>query len=202
MIDMDQVTLLDFLKQYPVADQRTCLTVLDADKTWDWRQLSYRLRPLVRHKYIARRKDGLYSLLAKGEQNTFPFIRPLISCGGNRNSRKRAAEIAGAAALFQHQGMWNRKRLIKDDSDYSWEDAKKRPVSKSPIKLHSDYQHVYLAERHEVLEILETAAAEQRINDCLCRSLLKRRSASMWPCLAGPATAGFGIPATGRSISF
>ena len=61
--------------------------------------------------------------------------------------------------------MWNRKRFIKDENNYDWENPKKRPMSKSPVKLHSGYQHVYLAERGEVMSVLKTAAAEQKIKE-------------------------------------
>ena len=271
MLYGDQLLLLSFLKQYPAADQRTCLSILDIDDTKDWDKISYRLRPLVKHKYITRRDDGLYSLLNKGKQQTYTFIEPLITCGGDRGGRKRASKIAGIAALFEKNGiysgdrippegcnifipspawrkireglvsttrflgmlyfeklrlavydigdghmewqtyaerslhfydygshdtratgilmvcddgmgidagrqiirhtMWNRKRLLKEANDYGWENPKKRPVSKSPIKLHSDYQRVYLAERSDMMEVLKIAAAEKKINDYFCKQL-------------------------------
>lgn len=80
------------------------MVLLDAEKRKDEKKLSYQLRPLVRHKYITRRSDNLYSLTQKGK-NCVPNSEPLVKCGGDVNSRKRAAVISGVAALLAACGI-------------------------------------------------------------------------------------------------
>jgi hypothetical protein len=56
--------------------------MLDDDKI----KASYSFRPLTRHKYISKHKDGSVHILKKG-RDLFPDVEPLVNVGGGNNER-------------------------------------------------------------------------------------------------------------------
>jgi len=104
MLSLGQIELLVHLKKFSVANQAACLRVLDTGKTQQEEKLLYSLRPLVKNKYISRRKDGLYSLLGAGQEWT-EHIQPLLKSGGDCHGRKRVNQVSHMAALLGWYGI-------------------------------------------------------------------------------------------------
>lgn len=93
MLSVNQMRLLVHLKQYGVANQETCFKFLD----------DYKLRPLIRNKYISHHHD-LYRLLKKGLEQT-AHIQPLVTISGNAKVIERALHTSYIAALFAEMGI-------------------------------------------------------------------------------------------------
>ena len=104
MLSVGQINLLVHLKRFAVADQETCLLVLDSTKTQNKDKLLYSLRPLVKNGYTSRRADDLYGLLRKGAELVL-HIKPILTAGGDVSGRKRVAEVSHMAALLGWNGI-------------------------------------------------------------------------------------------------
>jgi hypothetical protein len=104
MLSIGQINLLVHLKRFSVANQATCLLVLDTDNTRDKEKLLYSLRPLVKNGYISQRKDRLYGLLHKGME-LVSHIKPILTIGGTFDSRRRISEVSHMAALLGRYGI-------------------------------------------------------------------------------------------------
>ena len=93
MLNVSQMRVLVHLKQYGVANQETCFKFLD----------DYKLRPLIRNKYISHH-DDMYRLLKKGFEQT-AHIQPLVTISGNAKVIERALHTSYIAALYAKMGI-------------------------------------------------------------------------------------------------
>lgn len=80
----NQEMLIRHLIRFHILDYESCLQVLDTEDTGDKIAMSYVFRPLTKHKYIIKGKDGIVSVLKKGKE-LFPEEEPLISIGVGLN---------------------------------------------------------------------------------------------------------------------
>lgn len=99
----NQIVLLRHLARYLTLDYPSCLHVLDTDKRGDRKSLSYAFRPLTKHGYVSKHKDGSVNILAKGRA-LFPDITPLVTLGGSGGAIRRANEISRMALLMEEHG--------------------------------------------------------------------------------------------------
>jgi len=67
----NQEVLIRHLIRFHILDYESCLQVLDTENTGDKVALSYVFRPLTKHKYIVKDKNGIVSILKK-ERNYSP----------------------------------------------------------------------------------------------------------------------------------
>ena len=104
MIKDSQETLIRHLIRFHILDYESCLQVLDAENTGDKVSLSYIFRPLTKHKYIIKDKDGVVSILKKGK-DLFPEEKPLISIGGSKQYRQRILQVSKVAAMLEKVGV-------------------------------------------------------------------------------------------------
>ena len=88
----NQEILIRHLIRFHILDYESCLQVLDEENTGDRVALSYMFRPLTKHKYIIKDKNGIVSILRKGKE-LFPEEKPLISIGGGKQSKKTDIKI-------------------------------------------------------------------------------------------------------------
>ncbi len=84
----DQLNLIRHTIRFPVTDYLDCLEIPGGTEGGDRVKLSYAFRPLTKNGYLAKRKDGSVTVLAKGRA-LFPEERPLISAGGGAAERQR-----------------------------------------------------------------------------------------------------------------
>lgn len=96
----NQLHLLRHLAQYLLLDYQTCLRILDRGRTGDRMALSYIFRPLTKHGYAKKHKDGSVYILAKGRA-LFPEVQPLVTLGGGTATARRVGEISRMAALMR-----------------------------------------------------------------------------------------------------
>jgi hypothetical protein len=78
----NQLALIRHLAQFQTLDYQSCLQMLGDDKI----KASYAFRPLTRHKYISKHKNGSVKVLSKG-RDLFPDVEPLVNVGGKNNER-------------------------------------------------------------------------------------------------------------------
>lgn len=95
MLQDNQNELLEFMAKYPCQDYESCLRKLDTYETGDLVSMSYAFRPLTKHGYLCKGKDGFVTLTAKG-RNTADNIEPLVSIGSG-SMRARVAKVARMA---------------------------------------------------------------------------------------------------------
>ena len=100
----NQKTLIRHLIRFHILDYESCLNVLDTENINDKVTLSYMFRPLTKHKYIIKDKDGIVSILKKGK-DLFPEEEPLISIGGGKQNQKRILQVSRVAALMEKNGV-------------------------------------------------------------------------------------------------
>lgn len=100
----NQLKLLRHLARFNLLDYPDCLKLLDTEGTGDRTALSYVFRPLTKHGYVSKRKDGCVSILAKG-RTLFPEVTPLISTGGGAAERRRVMEVSRMAAWMERSGV-------------------------------------------------------------------------------------------------
>lgn len=100
----NQEMLIRHLIRFHILDYESCLQVLDTENTGDKVALSYIFRPLTKHKYISKDKDGIVSILKKGKE-LFPEEEPLISIGGGAQSRRRILLVSKVAAMLEKVGV-------------------------------------------------------------------------------------------------
>ena len=100
----NQKTLIRHLIRFHILDYDSCLQVLDTENTGDKVALSYIFRPLTKHKYIIKDKDGVVSILKKGK-DLFPEEKPLISMGGGKQYRQRILQVSRVAAMLEKVGV-------------------------------------------------------------------------------------------------
>ena len=100
----NQKNLIRHLIRFHILDYESCLQVLDIENTGDKVALSYVFRPLTKHKYIFKGKDGTVSILKKGK-DLFPDEEPLISIGGGKQNQKRILQVSRVAALMEKNGV-------------------------------------------------------------------------------------------------
>ena len=100
----NQEKLIQHLIRFHILDYESCLQVLDTENTGDKVALSYVFRPLTKHKYIVKDKDGIVSVLKKGKE-LFPEEEPLISIGGGAQSRRRILLVSKVAAMLEKVGV-------------------------------------------------------------------------------------------------
>lgn len=113
----NQLTLLRHLARFHLLEYTDCLTVLDTENCGDRIALSYMFRPLTKHKYISKRKDGCVSILAKGRA-LFPEAKPLISTGGGASERCRIMGVSRVAALMERHDIPCAGELQDCDTPY------------------------------------------------------------------------------------
>ena len=104
MLKDNQEILIRHLIRFHILDYESCLQVLDIENTGDKVALSYVFRPLTKHKYIIKGKDGIVSILKKGKE-LFPNEEPLISIGGGTQSRNRILQVSKVAAMLEKVGV-------------------------------------------------------------------------------------------------
>jgi len=80
MLHENQLKLIRHLVRFQLLDYKSCLQLLDTAGTGDTTSLSYAFRPLTKHKYLSKRKDGSVAILAKG-RSLYPGLKPLLSIG-------------------------------------------------------------------------------------------------------------------------
>ncbi len=155
----DQLNLIRHAIRFPVTDYLDCLEILGGTEGGDRVKLSYAFRPLTKNGYLAKRKDGSVSVLAKGRA-LFPEERPLISAGCGdadmllicwEDSRDKVAEN------IIRQTMWHRRQLLS--TKYA-ERNKPARWSRSPIRLRTQYERVYLTTPGRLNKSLQTIWAE------------------------------------------
>lgn len=100
----NQLKLIRHLVRFNLLDYASCLHMLDTTGAGDQVALSYAFRPLTKNKYIAKRKDGSVSVLAKGRA-LFPDVKPLISAGGGVQSIQRVIDVSRMAVLMEEHGI-------------------------------------------------------------------------------------------------
>jgi len=100
----NQLHLIRHLIRFPVMDYQDCLEMLGGMEERDRVKLSYVFRPLTKNGYLAKRKDGSVTALAKGRA-MFPRERPLISAGGGAAERQRLMAVSRIAALMERNGV-------------------------------------------------------------------------------------------------
>ena len=100
----NQEILIRHLIRFHILDYESCLQVLDTENTGDKVALSYVFRPLTKHKYIIKDKNGIVSILKKGKE-LFPNEAPLISIGGGTQSRNRILQVSKVAAMLEKVGV-------------------------------------------------------------------------------------------------
>lgn len=104
MIKENQEILIRHLIRFHILDYESCLQVLDTENTGDKVALSYVFRPLTKHKYIIKDKNGIVSILKKGKE-LFSNEAPLISIGGGTQSRNRILQVSKVAAMLEKVGV-------------------------------------------------------------------------------------------------
>jgi len=104
LIKENQEILIRHLIRFHILDYESCLQVLDIENTGDKVALSYVFRPLTKHKYIFKDKDGIVSVLKKGKE-LFPEEEPLISIGGGKQNQNRILQVSRVAALMEKTGV-------------------------------------------------------------------------------------------------
>ena len=104
MIKDNQKILIRHLIRFHILDYESCLQVLDTENTGDKVALSYVFRPLTKHKFIIKKKDGTVSVLKKGKE-LFPDEDPLISMGGGKQCRQRILQVSKVAAMLEKVGV-------------------------------------------------------------------------------------------------
>ena len=100
----NQEILIRHLIRFHILDYESCLQVLDEENTGDRAALSYMFRPLTKHKYIIKDKNGIVSILRKGKE-LFPEEKPLISIGGGKQYRQRILQVSKVAAMLEKVGV-------------------------------------------------------------------------------------------------
>ncbi len=100
----DQLNLVRHTIRFPVTDYLDCLEILGGTEGGDRVKLSYAFRPLTKNEYLAKRKDGSVTVLAKGRA-LFPEEKPLISAGGGAAERQRLMAVSRTAALMERNGV-------------------------------------------------------------------------------------------------
>lgn len=100
----NQLKLLQHLVRFNLLDYPSCLDLLATPETTNRVALSYAFRPLTKHGYLSKRKDGSVSILAKGRA-LFPTMKSLISTGGSITGAKRIMEVSRMAALMEQNGV-------------------------------------------------------------------------------------------------
>ena len=100
----NHVVLIRHLIRFHILDYESCLQVLDTENTGDKVALSYVFRPLTKHKYIVKDKNGIVSIMKKGKE-LFPNEEPLISIGGGTQSRTRILQVSKVAAMLEKVGV-------------------------------------------------------------------------------------------------
>ena len=101
MLTKDQERLLWHLSNFSIADRDTCLMFLSNSER---KKPEYGLRTLMRREYVTQRKDGLYGITVKG-LGYLGKEECWLSCGGNREARKRLAKTSRTAALLIQCGI-------------------------------------------------------------------------------------------------
>lgn len=104
MLHENQLKLIRHLARFQLLDYTSCLHILDTAGTGDKTALSYVFRPLTKHKYLTKRKDGTVAILAKGRA-LFPELKPLISVGGGSKETRRIMEVSRMAMLMEDAGV-------------------------------------------------------------------------------------------------
>lgn len=100
----NQLKLLQHLVRFNLLDYPSCLDLLATPEITDRVALSYAFRPLTKHRYLSKRKDGSVSILAKGRA-LFPEVKPLIAAGGGVSETRRVTEVSRMAALMERNGV-------------------------------------------------------------------------------------------------
>ena len=100
----NHLRLIKHLAQFETLDYKTCLIMLDVDKTGNKKALSYVFRPLTKNKYLKKHKDGSVIIIAKGRE-LFPDINPLITIGGGAAGIKRANTVSHVAMYMKDAGI-------------------------------------------------------------------------------------------------
>ncbi len=100
----DQLNLIRHSIRFPVTDYLDCLEILGGTEGGDRVKLSYAFRPLTKNGYLAKRKDGSVTVLAKGRA-LFPEERPLISTGGGAAEQQRLMAVSRIATLMERNGV-------------------------------------------------------------------------------------------------
>lgn len=100
----NQLKLLQHLVRFNLLDYPSCLDLLATSEITNRVALSYAFRPLTKHGYLSKRKDGSVSILAKGRV-LFPDMKPLISTGGSSTEAKRIIAVSRMAALMERNGV-------------------------------------------------------------------------------------------------
>ena len=104
MLHENQLNLIRHLVRFQLLDYESCLQLLDTEGTGDMTALSYVFRPLTKHKYLSKRKDGTVSILAKG-RSQFPGLKPLVSIGGSSKEARRVMEVSRMAMRMEAAGV-------------------------------------------------------------------------------------------------
>lgn len=104
MLHENQLKLIRHLVRFQLLDYKSCLQLLDTAGTGDTTALSYAFRPLTKHKYLSKRKDGSVAILAKG-RSLYPGLRPLLSIGGGSKEARRIMEVSRMAMLMENAGV-------------------------------------------------------------------------------------------------
>jgi len=100
----DQLNLIRHAIRFPVTNYLDCLEILGGTAGGDRLKLSYAFRPLTKNGYLAKRKDGSVTVLAKGRA-LFSEEKPLISAGGGAAERQRLMAVSRIAALMERNGV-------------------------------------------------------------------------------------------------
>ena len=94
-----QEELMKHLCRYNVLSYESCLHLLDPYELFTPVERSYVFRPLTKHGYLKKHRDGAVTILAKG-RNLFPDIEPLIATGGGRQNIERVMQVSRMAMLL------------------------------------------------------------------------------------------------------
>ena len=124
----NQEILIRHLIRFHILDYESCLQVLDTENTGDKVALSYVFRPLTKHKYIIKDKDGIVSILKKGKE-LFPDETPLISIGGGKQNQKRILQVSRVAALMEKSGVEITGELCDMEDPYFIPSARWREIA-------------------------------------------------------------------------
>lgn len=100
----NQLKLIYHLARFNVLDYPHCLELLKTEGVTDQVRLSYAFRPLTKNGYLAKRGDGIVTILAKG-RTLFPNVTPLIAVGGGARGIERVTEVSRMAALMEANGV-------------------------------------------------------------------------------------------------
>lgn len=113
----NQKQLIRHLVRFGQMDYSDCLALLDEGQEQSNRSLSYQFRPLTRHNYLSKHKNGVVTVLQKG-RTLFPDETALVSIGGTSVQQQRANTVSKVAALLERNSVPAYTQLVDTQDPY------------------------------------------------------------------------------------